>query len=281
MPDGLAALRATLRTMERVLVAFSGGVDSSFLLRVAAEELGDGAVALTTVSPTAAEDDLVIAAALAAEWKVEHVVVRHNELDVPGYAGNPMDRCYLCKGSLYDICRAEASRRGIAHVADGVNRDDLDDYRPGLRAADERGIRHPLVEAGLSKQDVRALSRELGVPTWDKPASPCLSSRFPYGTPITLEGLRRVGLAERALHRLGFPECRVRFHDTVARIEVPAEQVARLVEPACRAAVIDELKRVGFLYVTVDLQGYRTGSLNEALPRSPASTPPSGDRRAS
>jgi uncharacterized protein len=274
----LTALRRTLRDMERVLVAFSGGVDSSFLLRVAAEELGAGAVALTTRSPTMPEDDEAVALALAEVLGVEHLVIDANELDIPGYAENPTNRCYFCKGGLYDICRAEAAKLGIAHIVDGVNADDLADYRPGLKAAEEHAVRHPLAELGLTKAEIRAFSRALGLPTADKPSSPCLSSRFPYGTTITLDGLRKVAAAERVLHRLGFPECRVRNHDPVARIEVPGADLPRLTEPALRAALVAELRAVGFLYVTADLQGFRSGSLNEPLAAVPAATPrPSAD----
>ena len=281
MDDKLIALRAALRGMRRVLVAFSGGVDSTFLLRVAAEELGDDVVALTTRSPTAPEDDEAISVELAQAFAVHHVLVDANELEIPGYAENPTNRCYLCKGSLYDICAAEAARLGIVCIVDGVNLDDLGDYRPGLQAALEHGVHHPLAEVGLGKAEIRALSRRLGLPTADKPSSPCLSSRFPYGTAITLDGLRKVAGAERVLHRLGFAECRVRNHDPVARIEVPAADLQRLTEPAVRAALVQELKRLGFRYVTVDLQGFRSGSLNEVLSDAPTPTPPSADPPAS
>jgi uncharacterized protein len=277
LDEKLDALRCTVRELGSALVAFSGGVDSSFLLRVAADELGDRAVALTTRSPTAAEDDEAMAVTLAAALGVPHLVIDANELEIPGYAANPADRCYLCKGSLYAICRREAARLGFAHVIDGVNRDDLGDYRPGLRAAAEQGVRHPLADAQLGKDEIRALSRALALPTADKPSSPCLSSRFPYGTAITLDGLRKVAGAERVLHRLGFPECRVRNHDPVARIEVPASGFTRLVDPEVRAALLRELKALGFAYVALDLQGFRSGSLNEVLPAPPAATPPSAD----
>jgi uncharacterized protein len=279
--EKLAALRGSLRHMERALVAFSGGVDSSFLLRVAAEELGERVVALTTRSPTAPEDDEAIALALAEALGVRHLVIDANELEIPGYAENPVNRCYLCKGSLYDICRAEAATLGIAHIVDGVNLDDLGDYRPGLKAAEEQGVRHPLAEVGLTKTEIRALSRRLGLPTADKPSSPCLSSRFPYGTLITLDGLRKVAGAEQVLRRLGFPECRVRNHDPVARIEVPPAELPRLIAPAMRAALVREMQALGFAYVTVDLQGFRSGSLNETLASAPAATPPSADPRES
>ena len=281
MDDKLAALRAALRQMERALIAFSGGVDSSFLLRVAVEELGDGAVALTTRSPTAPEDDAAIALALAEALGVHHLVIDANELDIPGYAENPVNRCYFCKGSLYDICRAEAAKLGISEIVDGVNRDDLGDYRPGLKAAEEHRVRHPLAEVGLRKAEIRAFSRQLGLPTADKPSSPCLSSRFPYGTAITLEGLRKVAGAEQVLRRLGFPECRVRNHDPVARIEVPSADLPRLTEPELRATLVREIQVLGFAYVTVDLQGFRSGSLNETLASAPAATPPSADPRRS
>ena len=277
----LAALQALLGDLGRVVVAFSGGVDSSFLLQVAVEVLGEGAVAITTRSPTAPEDDEAMARDVAATIGANHRLIDANELDIPGYAANPVDRCYFCKGSLYEICAAEAQRLGIIHVIDGVNLDDLGDYRPGLRAAEERGVRHPLAEVGLSKAEIRALSRRVGLPTADRPSSPCLSSRFPYGTRITLDGLRKVAAAERALRNLGFRECRVRAHEPIARIEVPAVEVARLASDEVRAAVVRELKAIGFGYVTLDLQGFRSGSLNEMLPTVPAAIRPTPGRRAS
>lgn len=266
----LNRLKNDLQAMGRVLVAFSGGVDSSFLLRVAADELGRGAVALTTISPTGTDAERTFAASLAKRLALVHLVIEHDELRIPGYAANRSNRCYLCKQSLYTVCRAEAARLGIEHVVDGVNADDLHDYRPGLMAAREHGIRHPLAEAGLTKTEIRELSRELDLETWDRPASPCLSSRFPYGTPITLDGLRQVAEAERILRSLGFLECRVRFHHSIARIEVPASEICRLTEEGIRAVVLRELKAVGFSYVTVDLEGYRTGSLNQGLLRAEA-----------
>jgi uncharacterized protein len=263
----LARLRETLAAFPSALIAFSGGVDSAFLLRVAAEALGVRCTALTTVSPTTPAADLADARRLAADLGVTHVVVEADELAIPGYAANGPERCYLCKDHLYDVCRTEAARRGIAVILDGVNVDDLGDHRPGLRAAAEQHVRHPLVEAEFSKADIRLASRALQLETWDRPASPCLSSRFPYGTTITVEGLRRVASAEDALRAEGFRELRVRYHDRVARIELPLADAERLLESPRRERIVRALKEIGFDHVALDLQGFRSGSLNEVLER--------------
>ncbi len=259
----LARLEATLAEYPTALVALSGGVDSTFLLRVAHGVLGPRLTALTTVSPTNPVADTESAIAVARELGVRHVVVEANELDIPNYATNPIDRCYFCKHHLYEICLAEAARLGDAMIVDGVNTDDLGDYRPGLLAAEEQHVSHPLAEAGLSKEDLRTLSRAFGLRTWDRPASPCLSSRFPYGTPITLERLQMVSRAEETLHALGFREVRVRFHGEIARIEVGAAELARFADPALRASAVDGIRAAGFRHVTLDLAGFRSGSLNE------------------
>jgi len=263
--DKLDRLRQRLASYESALVAFSGGVDSSFLVRVAHDVLGARLTALTSVSPTNPEADTAEAVRLARGLGVRHVVVESNELEVPGYAANPTNRCYLCKDRLYDVCAAAARERGIAAILDGVNVDDLADYRPGLRAADEHGVRHPLVEANLRKAELRELSRALGLATWDRPASPCLSSRFPYGTAITVERLRMVARSEDALHALGFREVRVRFHGDVARIEVGRAELPRLLDPAVGARAAEAVRAAGFRSVTVDPEGFRSGSLNAGL----------------
>jgi len=261
----VAHLRGLLGDLPSALVAFSGGVDSTFLLRVAHEVLGARCIALTTTSPTTPAEDLADARSFAATLGVEHVVVEANELAIPGYAANPVNRCYFCKNNLFAICLAEAGRRGGATVVDGANVDDLTDHRPGLTAAAERGVRHPLVEAGLTKADIRAASHALGLATWDRPASPCLSSRFPYGTPITPERLAQVAAAERYLRGRGFREVRVRYHDRVARLEVAPADMPRLLEPSTRDDVVRELTRLGFTWVSLDLRGFRSGSLNEGI----------------
>src|SRR5213593_1194043 len=261
----LARLRALLAELPSALVAFSGGVDSTFLLRLAHEVLGSRCLALTTVSPATPAEDVETAKSVAAALGAAHLVVDVDELAIDAYAANPTNRCFFCKDNLFTVAAAEAGRRGLAVVLDGANVGDLADHRPGLQAAAEHGVRHLLVEAGFSKADIRAASRALGLPTWDRPASPCLSSRFPYGTRITLERLERVEAAERFLRARGFRELRVRFHDQVARLEVPVAEMPRLLEPATREAVVQELKRLGFAYVALDLQGFRSGSLNESL----------------
>ncbi|HEY2523933.1 MAG TPA: ATP-dependent sacrificial sulfur transferase LarE [Candidatus Binataceae bacterium] len=276
----LERLRAIFAPMRSAMVAFSGGVDSTFVLRVAHDVLGERMLALTTTSPTMPDDDRRSALEMARRIGARHLVVESNELEVPGYAENPLNRCYLCKHNLFTVCEAKAAELGIDVIVDGLNLDDLHDYRPGIKAAGERHVRHPLVEAELSKAEIRELSRALSLPTWDRPASPCLSSRFPYGTRITPEGLEQVERGERLLHAMGFRIARVRHHGDVARLEVEQSEIARLLEPAMREGVDRELRKLGFRFVTVDLKGFRSGSLNESVARAaPADSTGSGAAR--
>jgi len=261
----LEHLERALHDHPSALLAFSGGVDSAFLLHVAHGVLGERLVALTSVSPTNPEADTAQAVALARRLGVRHLVVPSNELEVPGYAANPTDRCYLCKNRLYEICHAEARRLGVDVVLDGVNTDDLGDYRPGLRAGAEHGILHPLADAALGKDEIRIASRARGLETWDRPASPCLSSRFPYGTAITPEGLHMVATAEDGLRALGFRTLRVRFHGEDARIEIAREELTRLDDASMRAAALDAVRAAGFVRATIDPEGFRSGRLNDAI----------------
>jgi pyridinium-3,5-biscarboxylic acid mononucleotide sulfurtransferase len=264
--DKLDALRAALAAYDQIVVAFSGGVDSAFLLRVAADVLGARCHAVTAVSPTMARSEVGDAAALAAELGLgdRHHVVESHELEVPGFADNPAHRCALCKTELMDVAGPIAAALGGAPIALGTNLDDLGDVRPGIAAARARGARMPLVDAGLTKAEVRAASRALGLRTWDKPQLACLSSRFPYGTQITPDRLRRVDAFEDGLRALGFRQLRVRFHDTIARLEIDGDELPRALE--LREGIVELGKRLGFAYVALDLAGFRSGSLNEVLP---------------
>jgi pyridinium-3,5-biscarboxylic acid mononucleotide sulfurtransferase len=262
--EKLARLQQIITDMDSVLVAFSGGVDSTFLLRVAHDLLGDKACAITATSPTYPESEFREACDLARRMGARQIVVESNELEIPGFADNPRDRCYHCKRELFDICVAKARELGYAAIADGSNTDDLNDYRPGRRALAELAVRSPLLEAGLSKDEIRRLSRELGLPTWDKQAYACLASRFPYGVEITPERLRMVERCEEFLKEAGFTTYRVRYHGETARIETTEEALARFLEPSLRQKVVAYFRKEGFTYVALDLQGYRTGSMNEA-----------------
>lgn len=258
-------LRDLLCTLEEVVVCFSGGVDSGYLLAEAVGVLGMRAVALTAVSPSLAPEEKAAARDLAAGLGARHVMVETSEVDDPRYAANPVNRCYFCKTEVYSAAVREARRLNITHVADGFNVDDRGDYRPGRQAAREQGVRSPLDEVGLTKADIRIAARRLGLPVWDKPALACLSSRFPYGTAITPERLTQVATSERALRDLGFRVCRVRYYDGAARIEVEPADIERLLTPSVRGRVVDCFRAAGFTKVTVDPRGYRRGALNEPV----------------
>jgi uncharacterized protein len=264
-----AALFERLRSLPSLIVAYSGGVDSAYLAWAAMRALGGRALAVTADSASYPERHRLMALAIARDFGLSHEVIHTSELDRPEYRANATDRCYYCKHELYTHLSRLAADRGFAAVADGSNADDRDDYRPGRRAAREFGVISPLDDAGLAKADVRALSRDAGLPTWDEPASACLSSRIPYVSEVTEEKLRVIERAEDELRGLGFRVLRVRHHGDVARIEVAPEEMPRLVAPGVAETVDARLRALGFRYVAVDLKGYRLGSLNEGVTLRP------------
>lgn len=260
------SLRTTVQEMESIVIGYSGGVDSTLLLKVASDMLGDGVLAVIGRSETYPTREFAEAMRLARDIGTRVEVVDTEETDVLKFRENPPDRCYYCKTELFGKLKSIAADRGFKWIADGTNADDLGDFRPGMKAVDEQGVRSPLLEAGLTKQEVRDLSRHLELPTWNKQSFACLSSRFPYGYGITKENLMKIDRAETLLRDLGFRSFRVRQHDDkTARIEVGKEEIKRLIHDEVRENIVTGLKDLGFTYVTLDLQGYRTGSMNEVL----------------
>ncbi|MGQ9837961.1 MAG: ATP-dependent sacrificial sulfur transferase LarE [Cyanobacteriota bacterium] len=262
-----AQLTQIFAEMEQVLVAYSGGIDSTLVAKLAWDQLGERALAVTAASPSLLPEDLEEAIEQAQVIGIRHEIVETHELEDPNYAANPINRCYFCKSELHNTLRRLAQSRGYGYVVDGLNADDLSDYRPGVQAAVERGVRSPLAEVGLSKIEVRQLSRQLGLPWWDKPAQPCLSSRFPYGEEITAQKLRRVGAAERYLRRLGWRQVRVRSEKDTARIELPPQQIQEFIQKTDLPALVQAFQAAGYLYVSLDLEGYQSGKLNRVLNR--------------
>jgi uncharacterized protein len=263
--DKLAQARALIRAHGSVLVAFSGGVDSTFLLKLAVDELGEKAVALTALSASMAPEEAKEAKALAATIGARLVLVDSKELEDPRYAANPENRCYFCKTELFTLAEAVRAKEDLAVVLDGFNADDKKDHRPGHQAAREKKVASPLAEAGLTKDEIRAWSQRLGLSTWDKPQLACLASRLPYGTQVTVARLKQVGAAEAALRQLGLRVFRVRHHDQVARVEVSAEELPRFSDPAFRAEVNAAVRAQGYTFVAVDLEPFRTGRMNDTL----------------
>jgi uncharacterized protein len=258
-------LRSLLATFDSLIIAFSGGVDSAYLAWVATQVLGDKALSVTAESPSYPDHHRQLALTVAREFGLHHEIVHTSEFERAEYRANPVNRCYYCKHELYTVLSRLARDRGFAAIADGSNADDRGDYRPGRTAAREFGVRSPLDEAGLTKTDIRELSRRAGLPTWDEPASACLSSRIPYQSEVTDAKLRMIERAEQVLRDLGFRVFRVRHHDTLARLEIDRDELPRAIAPPVNEVIVRELRVIGYQHVTLDLQGYRRGSLNEGL----------------
>lgn len=267
--EKLDKLKALFAHMEQALIAYSGGVDSTLVAKIAYDVLGGRALAVTAVSPSLLPEELEDAKVQAATIGIQHQVIQTHEMENPNYTANPVNRCYFCKSTLHDTLRPLANQLGYPYVVDGVNADDLHDYRPGIQAAKERGAFSPLAEVGASKLEVRQLSQQLGLSWWDKPAQPCLSSRFPYGEEITVAKLQRVGRAEIYLRKQGFSNLRVRSEGDTARIELPPEQIKDFVSKTDLQSVVSAFQELGFIYVTLDLEGYRSGKLNQILDKQP------------
>jgi len=266
MQHNLDILKNFIRQYNKVAIAFSGGVDSSFLLKVASDTLSpDNVIAITLRAAVNPQWEVAEAALLAEFISVKHIIIDVDVMSIPGFKENPPDRCYICKRAIFEKIINEARAHGISIIFDGSNADDVNDYRPGMRALSELGIISPLRECGLGKSEIRKYSRELGIETWDKPSMACLASRVPYNEPITEEKLRMVGKAEGLLQAMGFIQFRVRCHGGIARIEIAPEEMTKILDIHIMRDINDKLKNLGFHYVTVDLQGYRTGSLNEML----------------
>jgi pyridinium-3,5-biscarboxylic acid mononucleotide sulfurtransferase len=264
----LAQLKLLFQEMDQALIAYSGGIDSTLVAKIAYDVLGDRALAVTAVSPSLLPEELEDAKIQAATIGIAHKIVQTHEMDNPNYTSNPVNRCYFCKSELHDTLKPLALQLGYPYVVDGVNADDLHDYRPGIQAAKERGARSPLAEIGVTKAEVRQLAQQLGLPWWNKPAQPCLSSRFPYGEEITVAKLQRVGRAEIYLRNLGWENLRVRSQGDTARIELLPADIKNFVLTIDLQAVVSKLQELGFMYVTLDLEGYRSGKLNQVLQSS-------------
>ena len=263
--ENLEQLKKTLREMGTVLIAYSGGVDSSFLAVTAHEVLGQNSLAVFASSPVAPPMEKEAAESLAHQFGLRFRIIESNEMANPDFVANPPERCYYCKRELFSELKPIALAEGLKWVADGTNADDLSDYRPGRKASAEAGIRSPLLEVGLTKAEIRQLSRAQGLPTWDRPASPCLASRIPYGIPVTAETLNKIAQGEKYLHSLGLRQVRLRHHGDIARIELDQPDMAKIIKTDIRQGIIEHFKALGYKYVTLDLTGYRTGSLNEVL----------------